>query len=106
MWAVFNNDNKELQPGGVVSIRVKRKQDKLIPAVPRSAILTDSNGNYLYVMEHNRAVEKRVLCGTTTADSKLTPIFRGINKGDIIITGPFAELQDGTPVKTANTENK
>lgn len=106
VWAVFNNDNKELQPGGVVSIRVKRKQDKLIPAVPRSAILTDSNGNYLYVMEHNRAVEKRVLCGTTTADSKLTPIFRGINKGDIIITGPFAELQDGTPVNTANTENK
>ncbi len=106
VWAVFNNDNKELQPGGVVSIRVKRKQDKHIPAVPRSAVLTDSNGNYVYVMEHNRAVEKRVLCGKTTADSGLTPIFRGIDKDDIIIAGPLAELQDGTPVKQANTENK
>lgn len=106
VWAVFNNNNKELQPGGVVSIRVKRKQDKHIPAVPSRAILTDSNGHYVYVMEHNRAVEKRILCGTTAKDSGLTPVFRGIDKDDIIITGPLAELKDGTPVKTANAENK
>lgn len=106
VWAVFNNENKELQPGGVVSIRVKRKQDKHIPAVPHNAVLTDSNGHYVYVMEHNRAVEKRILCGKTAADSGLTPVYRGIDTDDLIITGPLAELQDGTPVKTSNSENR
>lgn len=103
VWAVFRNESGELQPGGVVTIRVTRKADKLVPAVDSRAILIDTSGHYVYVLRHQRAVQVRVLCGTPD-ENGLTPIFAGLSEGDQCITGPLAEIEDGTLVTPASTE--
>lgn len=99
-WAVFENADKELQPGGVVTIRVSRKPEKLVPAVDSRAILIDTSGHYVYAMRHNRAVQMRVLCGTPD-ENGLTPIFAGLEEGEQCIVGPLAEIEDGTLVTPA-----
>lgn len=99
-WAVFPNEQGELHPGGVVTIRVTRKADRPVPAVAASAILTDTSGRYVYVMRHNRAVLVRVLCGTPD-EKGLTPIYAGLKEGDRCITSPLAEIEDGTLVTPA-----
>lgn len=100
-WAVFRNEDAELQPGGVVTIRITRKTDKLVPAVDAKAILTDTSGHYVYALRHNRAVQVRVLCGTPD-ENGLTPVFAGLEEGDQCIVSPLAELSDGTLVTPAS----
>lgn len=99
-WAVFKNEDGELRPGGVVTIRVTRKSDRKVPAVDSGAILTDTSGHYVYAVRHNRAVQVRVLTGTPD-ENGLTPIFAGLRDGDRCITSPLAEIEDGTPVTLA-----
>lgn len=97
IWAVFDNENGQLTPGAVVTIRIKRKADKLVPIVPDGAIQVDTQGYYLYRLKHGRAVMTRILCGP--ADSNRNrPVFAGVEEGDEIITSNLAELEDGTPV--------
>ena len=97
IWAIFDNAHRELQPGGVVTIRVARKADKLVPAIPAAAVQIDTRGRYAYVLRHGRAMEVRILCGSPTAEG-LVPIYRGIHTGDEVIISRLAELEDGTPV--------
>ncbi len=107
-WALFNNEEGELQPGGVVTIRVTRKADKLVPAVSSAAVLTDTSGHYVYAMRHNRAVQVRVLCGTPD-ENGLVPIFAGLKEGDQCITAPLAEIEEGvlvTPATATADTNK
>lgn len=99
-WAVFKNEDGELRPGGVVSIRVTRKSDRKVPAVDSKAVLTDTSGRYVYAMRHNRAVQVRVLTGTPD-ENGLIPIFAGLREGDRCITSPLAEIEDGTLVTPA-----
>lgn len=118
LWAVFNNEGGILQPGGVVTIQLNRKNDISVPAVPKptssnvaqnkdkSAILTDTSGKFVYTLKHGRANLTRILCGTTDKETGLTPVYAGLKAGDIVITGPLAQLEDGTPVKQATTQEQ
>lgn len=106
LWALFNNEGSNLQPGGVVTIRLNRKSDLQVPAVKHEAILTDTSGRFVYTLKHGRANITRILCGTTDKESGLTPVYAGLKAGDIVITGPLAELEDGSPVQQATTEQQ
>lgn len=106
IWAVFENEERELQPGGIVSIHVNRTEECNVPAVDQNAVLTDTSGKFVYTLKHGRANITRILCGTTNPETGLTPVFAGLTTGDIVITGPLAELEDGTPVTQQETENK
>lgn len=99
IWAVFDNAERELQPGGVVTIRVSRKADKLVPTIPAEAVQIDTRGHYAYVLRHGRAMVVRILCGSASAEGRV-PVYRGISVGDEVITTNLAELEDGTPVTT------
>ena len=98
IWAIFDNESHELQPGGVVTIRIARKSDKLVPSIPAAAVQTDTRGRYAYVLRHGRAMPVRLLCGTASEDG-MVPVYSGIQAGERVITSHLAELEDGTPVK-------
>ena len=98
IWASFDNAERELQPGGVVTIRVARKADHPVPSIPAAAVQIDTRGRYAYVLRHGRAVLVRILCGRASADG-LVPIYSGIREGDEVITTGISELEDGTPVQ-------
>ncbi len=99
VWAVFNNNDNSLAPGGVVTIKVKRKADCPVIGVPANAVLTDSKGNYVYVVKHNRAVARRVICGSAADDGRLS-VFSGLQPGELVITSHLADMEENTPVQT------
>ena len=97
IWGIFENKEHILQPGGVVTIRVGRRSDQPVPAIPSAAVLTDTRGHYAYTLHNGRAKLTRIHCGTATDDG-LIPVYDGVQQGDQVITTNLAALEDGTPV--------
>ncbi len=98
VWAVFDNADQSLAPGGVVSVRVRRKADFPVLGVPAKAVLTDSRGNYVYVVKHKRAVMRRIICGSAAEDGRIS-VFAGLLPGDQVITSHLADMEENTPVQ-------
>lgn len=67
--------------------------------VPRTAILEDAEGTYLFVNEGGKAQRKNVVIAVETDSSSL--IASGITKGDRVITTGNAALDDGVSVHEA-----
>ena len=99
IWGIFNNEHHELQPGGVVTIRLMRKSSIPVPAIPAESVQIDTRGHYAFVLRHGRAQMVRISCGTPNKDG-LVPVFSGVHEGDVIVTTNLAQLEDGTPVQT------
>lgn len=98
IWAFFDNKDGRLSPGGVVSIRVKRKPEFKVPSVPEAAVLIDTRGNYVFVEENGIARMQPVICGSATEDGRIA-IHHGLTPGQKVILNNLATLTDGTPVK-------
>ena len=99
IWAVFENTNEQLSPGGIVTILITRKRDIKVPAIDKDAIRTDTGGRFVYTVSDEGRVQKtRILCGSTDQATGLTPVFSGLKEGDIVITGPFAAMEEGLKV--------
>lgn len=94
VWGIFDNKDGLLNPGGVVTIRITRKQDIQLPTIPAEALLTDTLGHYVYLYRNGRAILTRVLSGATTEDGR-TVIFDGLKNGDQVVTNNLADVQDG-----------
>lgn len=98
LWAIFDNAERELQPGGVVTILIKRKPEIKVPGIPAEAIQIDTRGKYVYLLKNGRAVQTRIHSGTANEEG-LVPIFAGLEQGAKIITSSLAELENGTAVQ-------
>lgn len=98
IWAVFENADRSLAPGGVVTVRVHRKADFPVLGVPAEAILTDTKGKYVYIIKHNRAVVRRILCGSAAEDGRVA-VFSGLQPGDQVITTNLADMEEDIPVQ-------
>ncbi len=98
IWAFFDNKDGRLSPGGVVTIRVKRKPEFKVPAVPAEAVLVDTAGHYVFVEEDGHARRRQVICGGTTEDGRIA-IHHGLTSGEKVIINNLASLSEGTPVQ-------
>lgn len=98
IWAVFENADRSLAPGGVVSVRVHRKAEHPVLGIPAHAVLTDTNGNYVFVIKHKRAVLRRIICGSVAEDGRIS-VFSGLLPGETIITSHLADMEENTPVQ-------
>ena len=89
LWAVFQNKNQELIPGGFVTVLLINKNSQKKPAVRPSALLTGKDGYSVYVIgKDGRVMERRVKIGRTTPDG-----FQIITSG---LTGDELIVVDGT----------
>ena len=98
VWAVFENADRSLAPGGVVTVRVQRKPEFPVLGVPAKAVLTDSRGHYVYIIKHNRAVMRRIICGSAAEDGRIS-VFSGLLPGDQVITSHLADMEEDIPVQ-------
>lgn len=98
IWAVFDNADGELQPGGVVTIRISRRPEVQVFSVPADAVQTDTRGNYVYLEKNGRAVISRVHCGAADEAGNRV-VFSGIGADDRVITSHLAEIEEGTAVQ-------
>jgi multidrug efflux pump subunit AcrA (membrane-fusion protein) len=70
-----------------------------IVVVPRTAIISQENRNYVFVVSGDRAGERQVSLGTEFNGS--VQIIDGINPGDSVITVGQEYLDDGYKIKLA-----
>ncbi len=99
-WAVFPNPDGILKSGAVVTIEMKRKPEFKQMGIPAAAVQTDSEGHYVYVIRHGRAVKTSIITGATN-DENLTVVYKGITADDEVICSKFSELAHGAKVSTA-----
>jgi RND family efflux transporter MFP subunit len=94
----FENKNGELIPGSMVKVITKPKASHVSPVVPQEAIMSDTNGDYVYVIgegdvAHRRDVELGVEIGTSRE------ILGGLSAGDKIISSGLHNVRPEVPVK-------
>lgn len=98
VWATFANENGKLSPGGVVGIRITRKADVKVPAVPATAVQTDTRGRFVWVAEDGHARKANVIAGGTD-DEGNTAVFHGLTPGQKVILTNLAELEEGMEIQ-------
>ncbi len=99
-WAIFDNPKGTLKPGAVVTIEIRRKPEYKQLAIPAASVRTDSQGHYVYVLRHERAIKTRVIAGSTDKDG-LTAIYEGITAQDLVINSNFSMITHDAKVSVA-----
>ena len=91
---------RELVDGEFVTVLLEGVQPVELVAVPRSAILTDQAGDYVYVLgDDNKAVRQTVKLGQSTPTE--ASILTGLNEGQTIIVDGLQRIRPGQPVTPA-----
>ncbi len=99
-WAFFDNKEKKLKPGGVVTIELRRKPQFPQWSIPADAVQVDSEGYYVYIVQEGIATKRRVLVGGTSADNE-TVILKGLSEGDRVVSSHFSFLFNGVRIVAA-----
>jgi membrane fusion protein, multidrug efflux system len=91
--------NSGVPAGAFLSGQLRIAQSNAPVAVPRAAIKTDVNGNYLWVVQDGKAARKRVkLAPSADEVSAQVPIADGLAAGATVLTLRGAEPNDGQAV--------
>lgn len=94
IYAKFNNENRVLVPGGIVSVTISSKEGILRPAVPPTAVLQDTQGPYVMVLDaENRAERRSVARGDLVGDWLF--IEKGLAVGEKIVADGAHRVKRG-----------
>ncbi len=92
-----DNPNDQLLPGGFVQILLAEKFDNPLPSVLASALMTDGNEHYVYVVGDNNVIEKRtVVIGDLVFTRQV--ITEGLGEGEVVVTGGLNKATPGDKV--------
>lgn len=98
IYASFPNEERKLVMGNTLTVTLFRANGKMLPAVTPSALMHDSNGSYVYVLDSANKVEKRyVTPGNATAEQQM--ILSGLKKDEIVITKGTHKVLPGMTVE-------
>ena len=90
--------NRELIDGAFVTVAVEGVQPIQALAIPRAAVLTDQQGNFVYVVDGDgKAQIRRVTLGQSMPD--MAVIASGLAEGDVVISEGLQRVRPGAPVK-------
>ncbi len=94
---VGGSTTRELVDGEFVQVLLEGVTPIEVLGVPRAAILSDQQGDYVYMVDaHNHAVEARVQLGQST--SKTAAITSGLKEGDEVVVEGLQRLHPGIQV--------
>ncbi len=89
--------NRELWDGEFVTVMVEGVTPVQALAVPRVAVLSDQQGNYVYVVDADKkAQQRRVELGQSTP--ALATIMSGLTEGETVIVDGLQRVRPGNPV--------
>ncbi len=98
IFALFDNPQQQLIPNSTVTVNLTRKNAKKLPAVPASAILHDSRGAYVWLLDDKNMVKKQnVILGNTDGSTQM--ILSGLKAGDSIVTDGTHKVMVGMEVE-------
>jgi membrane fusion protein, multidrug efflux system len=88
---------RELTDNEFVTVLLEGVQPVEVVAIPRSAVLSDQQGDYVFVVgADNKAEQRRVQLGQST--STLASVTSGIAPGDQVIVEGLQRVRPGQPV--------
>ena len=92
--------NRELLDGEFVSVMVEGVTPVQALAVPRVAVLSDQQGNYVYIVDAEKKAQlRRVELGQSTP--ALATILSGLTEGETVIVDGLQRVRPGNPVNPA-----
>ncbi len=98
IWTEFANPDMKLLPGGYVTVLLSEKLKQSYPGVRMSAILSDRDGNYVYVVDkEGQATRRNVKVGEVVGSNIV--ITSGVRLGEMVITDGTHKVIPGVPVK-------
>jgi RND family efflux transporter MFP subunit len=101
--AVFNNPDGLLLPGQYVTVLVSKKEPRIMPVVPQSAVQEDREGPYVLVVDdQNKVVLRRVKTGPFAGSH--WAVEKGLAKGEMVIVEGLQKVLPGQSVKTTAGE--
>ena len=92
--------NRALVDGEFVTVLLEGVEPVQALAIPRSAVLSDQQGNYVYVVDaENKAQQRRIQLGQSTAT--LAVITGGLSAGEQVIADGIQRVRPGVVVNPA-----
>jgi membrane fusion protein, multidrug efflux system len=91
------NPVRELTDGELVTVMLEGAEPVEVPAIPRAAVLSDQQGNYvLLVGPENKVEQRRVKVGQSTAT--IASVEAGLSLGDKVIVEGIQRARPGQVV--------
>ncbi|HAS6347004.1 efflux RND transporter periplasmic adaptor subunit [Vibrio sp. IRLE0018] len=101
--AVVDNPDHQLLPGQHIKVTLRDKQSKQVVVVPRRAVQTDLEGNFVMLMLEGEVAERRnVTLGAQVEQGVI--IGEGLNQGDVVITQGLQRVRNGMAVRVQTPE--
>jgi membrane fusion protein, multidrug efflux system len=89
--------SRELVDGEFVTVLLEGVQPITVLAVPRAAVLSDQQGDYVYVVDaQNKAQIRRIALGQSTPSTAV--VTNGINEGELVISEGLQRVRPGEAV--------
>jgi membrane fusion protein, multidrug efflux system len=88
---------RELTDGEFVTVMLEGVQPVEVLAIPRSAVLSDQQGDYVFTVDaDNKAVQRRIKLGQST--NTVASVISGLSLGDKVIVEGLQRVRPGQPV--------
>lgn len=94
---VINKPRRELFDGQFVNVIVEGVEPVTAIAIPRAAVLSDQQGEYVFVVgADNKAEVRRITMGQSTPSTAF--ILKGLQKGENVVLNGLQRVRPGQPV--------
>jgi len=93
---MVDNPDHRLQSGMFAKVRLILKEHKNAPAILKEAIIGKEPDLYVYVVENNKAILKKVTLGLR--QGPYLEVREGLKEGDLIVIMGQQRLRDNAPV--------
>ena len=98
LYAIFENKDRLLVPGGTVSVEMSSKKGVMRPAVPPTAVLQDTQGPYVWVVGEDGLAERRTIARGEQSGDWLF-VEKGLKAGERIVADGAHRVRRGDVVK-------
>jgi membrane fusion protein (multidrug efflux system) len=86
--------SRELFDGEFVTVLLQSPEPVLSLAIPRSAVLSDQQGSYVYVVgADKKAEQRRIQLGQSTAD--IAAVMAGLSEGEQVVAEGLQRVRPG-----------
>ncbi|MGR5352221.1 multidrug efflux RND transporter periplasmic adaptor subunit VmeY [Vibrio sp. DNB22_19_2] len=103
MRALVPNPEQQLLPGQHIKVNLRDKNAKDVLVVPRRAVQTDLEGNFLMVMAEGNIAERRNVKLGSQVDQGII-ISEGLKKDETVITQGLQRVRNGVEVRVQSPD--
>ena len=100
LYARFDNPAGRLVPGGTVAVTISSKAGVPRPAIPPTAVMQDTQGPYVWVLDSEGRAERRAIARGNQAGEFLF-VEKGLKVGERVVADGAHRIKRGDIVKAA-----